>query len=194
MMAFAKKIVIFDAELIFNIRGLQFCLARSSEGIAYELKSEIHHKTLIEGLRLLNADVPREMLLSYLNTIRPTINSYQTLKALSDSSSQIKLLSFFEKDVLETTIESLKPFKELLGDLSEQIIYTSASTILEDLFHIKQHEHQIIVAHFDSAQMLKQNGFQVSHVKFPNEPGNEESLNSLRAILPSQPDPYDDYQ
>lgn len=193
-MGLAKKIVVFDAELVFNIRGLQFCLARSNQGLPNELKSEIYHRSLLDGLRLLGIEIPKETLNNYLQTIRPIMNSYKTLKSIADVSNELRLVSFFEKEVLEVALDSLRPFKDLLGESSENIIYASVDNILDDLSSIKDQDHHIVLAHYESSKVLKENGFKVSHVKLPDEQGNAESLSNIGLIFPYETLVYDEFR
>jgi len=174
-----RKLVYIDSDLVFDFRGLQFCLARAHQSLQQESINTLYNKSLTEGFRNLGIEVTKQEVTNYLSSVRPHLNSYSVLKALKDNQNTIKLISFLEQEYTEHVLQSYSPFAELIDGVEylsyQDLLQINPSSLGTDCLYV--------LNDLSLTTKLRKQGLEAKHVKFPREESDELSLNHLADLV-----------
>mmetsp|Transcript_4815 Transcript_4815/g.8986 ORF Transcript_4815/g.8986 Transcript_4815/m.8986 type:complete len:325 (-) Transcript_4815:458-1432(-) len=166
-----------DLDLLLDIRGLQFCLARHLRDFKGSTRWDFYGKSLQEGFDDFGLNLHLDDFKPWSSSIKPYLRAKATLDWLRAKGQPLNFLSFVEKYALEDCLSVLKQ----QGLDLEPIHYVTKETLLE---FANEHRHNtFVIADEDSATMLKEHELQAFHVLCPGMKGGPESIQSIEEFF-----------
>jgi hypothetical protein len=166
-----------DLDLILDIRGLQFCLARHLRDFKGKSRWDFYGKSLEEGFRQFDLTLSVQEFREWSLTVKPYLKAKSAVDWLRANDHALSFVSFVEETAVS---ECLAVLKEQGLDLEPVYFVTRGS--LQD-FAMEHKEATIVLADTHAVSTLQALGLPAFHVNCPMMQGGPCSFASLEAFF-----------